>query len=449
MRLVERYATLVVRLRWLVLPVVGAILWAALTMLPSVAATGGGLSGVIGSGEPAIQAQIAAVQRFGLPLLSGTAVVQRDPGGLDPQAVRRAVLRALQVDRRTLETGRQPGQDLLGALPLINAPQLVPGAREQNTTIVTYLFADPTLGLSGQDRVARTYTAQIDQPADALVGIAGTIQNQAEERKILENRLPLVEAATLAAIALIVGLTFRSVVAPLVTLITAGIGYLLADRVIGALAGAAGLIVPVEIEPIVIALMLGITTDYSIFFLSGVRRRLRAGQTNPAATIEAVSEYLSIVLTAGLTVAAGVAALVVAKSTLFHAFGPGLAVTVLVGVAVAVVLVPAMLAVLGRWAFWPYGLAAQTPSGVGRAAISEPIDADDPAAAAPSRVVRLLRHRGVAAVVAALVIAVLLVAGSPVTGLRTAVSPVAALPAGNPAREAAAAASAGFTAGIL
>jgi RND superfamily putative drug exporter len=449
MRLVERYATLVVHLRWLVLPIVGAILWAALTMLPSVAATGGGLSGVIGSGAPAIQAQIAAVQRFGLPLLSGTAVVQRDPSGLNPQAVRRAVLRALQVDQRTLETGRQPGQDLLGALPLINVPQLVPGAREQNTTIVTYLFADPTLGLSGQDRVARTYTAQIDQPTDGLVGIAGTIQTQSEERKILESRLPLVEAATLAAIALIVGLTFRSVVAPLVTLITAGIGYLLADRVIGSLAGAAGLIVPVEIEPIVIALMLGITTDYSIFFLSGVRRRLRSGQTNPAATTEAVSEYLTIVLTAGLTVAAGVAALVVAKSPLFHAFGPGLAVTVLVGVAVAVVLVPAMLGVLGRWAFWPYGLATQAPSGAGRAALSEPIDADDPAAAAPSRVVRLLRNRGVAAVIAALVIAVLVVAGRPVTGLRSAVSPVAALPAGNPAREAAAAASAGFTAGIL
>ncbi len=448
MRLVERYATLVVRLRWLVLPIVGAILWAALTMLPSVAATGGGLSGVIGSGAPAIQAQIAAVQRFGLPLLSGTAVVQRDPSGLNPQAVRRAVLRALQVDQRTLETGRQPGQDLLGALPLINVPQLVPGAREQNTTIVTYLFADPTLGLSGQDRVARTYTAQIDQPTDGLIGVAGTIQTQSEERKILESRLPLVEAATLAAIALIVGLTFRSVVAPLVTLITAGIGYLLADRVIGSLAGAAGLIVPVEIEPIVIALMLGITTDYSIFFLSGVRR-LRSGQTNPAATTEAVSEYLTIVLTAGLTVAAGVAALVVAKSPLFHAFGPGLAVTVLVGVAVAVVLVPAMLGVLGRWAFWPYGLATQAPAGVGRAAISEPIDAGDPAPAAPSRVVRLLRNRGVAAVIAALVIAVLVVAGRPVTGLRSAVSPVAALPAGNPAREAAAAASAGFTAGIL
>jgi RND superfamily putative drug exporter len=451
MRLAERYATLVVRLRWLVLPIVGAILWAALTMLPSVAATGGGLSGVIGADDPAIQAQIAAVRRFGLPLLSGTAVVQRDPGGLDPQAVRRAVLRALQVDRRTLETGRQPGRELLGALPLINVPQLVPGAREQNTTIVTYLFADPTLGLSGQDRVARTYTAQLDQPTDALVGAAGTIQTQAEERKILESRLPLVEAATLAAIALIVGLTFRSVVAPLVTLITAGIGFLLADRVIGSLAGAAGLIVPVEIEPIVIALMLGITTDYSIFFLSGVRRRLRAGQSNPAATIEAVSEYLTIVLTAGLTVAAGVAALVVAKSNLFHAFGPGLAVTVLVGVAVAVILVPAMLGVLGRWAFWPYGLAAESTSGreVGRAAVSDPVESDAFASPAPTRLVRRLGNRWVAAMLVIAVVAVLVVAGRPVSELRTAVSPVAALPAGNPVREAAAAASAGFTAGIL
>jgi RND superfamily putative drug exporter len=44
---------------------------------------------------------------------------------------------------------------------------------------------------------------------------------------------------------------------------------------------------------------------------------------------------------------------------------------------------------------------------------------------------------------------VLLVAARPVTQLRSAVSPVAALPAGNPVREAAAAASAGFAPGIL
>jgi MMPL family len=103
--------------------------------------------------------------------------------------------------------------------------------------VVTYLFTDPTLGLSGQDRVARGYAASVGQPKDALVGVAGTIPTQAEERRILKGRLIWVEIATLAAIALIVGLTFRSVVAPLVTLVTAGVGYLLADRVIGSLAG--------------------------------------------------------------------------------------------------------------------------------------------------------------------------------------------------------------------
>lgn len=60
MRLAERYARLIVSLRWLVLPLVGAITRAALTMLPSVAATGGGLSNVIGADDPAIQAQIGA-----------------------------------------------------------------------------------------------------------------------------------------------------------------------------------------------------------------------------------------------------------------------------------------------------------------------------------------------------------------------------------------------------
>ncbi|MDQ4031514.1 MAG: MMPL family transporter [Actinomycetota bacterium] len=458
MRLARGYAKLVVRLRWLVLLNVAVGTWAALTMLPGVATAGGELSGIAAAGGPAIQAQLDAAQRFGLPLLTRTAVVQRDPDGLDPQATQRAVLRALEIDRRTLNTGLQPGRDIFLALPLVNSPRLVPAAGEQNTTIVTYLFANPTLSFNSQVKVAGEYAAGFDQPDDALVGVAGTIPTQVQARMILDRTLPLVEAATLVAIALIVGLTFRSVVAPLITLVTAAVGYLLADRVIGWLAGVADLTVPVEIQPIVVALMLGITTDYSIFFLSGLRRRLRAGQTNPAATRDAVGEYLAIVVAAGVIVAAGVAALVVAESDVFRAFGPGLAVTVLIGLAVAVVLVPAMLAVLGRWAFWPYGLAggrlsephAQPEGGV------EPVDAAAGAVSvSPVEVVqttgtaRLIRHRWVSAVVAAGVIAGLAVASVPLSELRSGVSPVDTLPPGNQVRDAAAAAAAGFSPGIL
>ncbi|MDQ4092526.1 MAG: MMPL family transporter, partial [Actinomycetota bacterium] len=317
------------------------------------------------------------------------------------------------------------------------------------------------LGFSSQARVADDYAAGFDRPGDALVGVAGTIPTQVQARMILDRTLPLVEVATLIAIALIVGLTFRSVVAPLITLVTATIGYLLADRVIGWLAGIADFTVPVEIQPIVVALMLGITTDYSILFLSGLRRRLQAGQTNPAATRAAVAEYLAIVLAAGVIVAAGVAALVVAESDVFRAFGPGLAVTVLVGLVVAVILVPAMLAVLGRWAFWPYGLTGgrHAEPDVQHTDGSEPVDSAAGAApfvpvaiVRPTRAARLIRHLGnrwISAVVAAGVIAGLAIASAPLFELRSGVSPVDTLPAGNPAREAAAAAAAGFAPGIL
>ena len=448
MRLTEYYARLVVLLRWLVLLAVGVITWAALTMLPGVAATGGGLATIAGAGGPVIQAQIDTARRFGLPLLTGTAVVQREPHGLALEAVQSAVLRAVEVDQRTLRTGLQPGRDLYLALPLVNTPLVVPAAAEHNTTVVTYLFTNPTLGLSGQDRVARKYAAQFGRPHDALVGVAGLIPTQAQQRSLLESRLPWVEGATLGAIALVVGLAFRSVVAPLITLITAAVGYLLADRVIGWLSQAAGVTVPVEIQPIIIALMLGIITDYSIFFLSGTRRRLQAGQTNTMATRAAVREYLPIVATAGIIVAAGVAALVVAESELFRAFGPGLAVTVLVGLLVAVVLIPAMLAILGRWAFWPYGLGAAPDAG--RAALSQAaVDPEHEVIPPPTRVVRLVQHRWVAAVLTAVVIFVLVVASMPLLGMRGAVSPVKSLPADNPVRHATMAAAAGFSPGIL
>jgi putative drug exporter of the RND superfamily len=96
----------------------------------------------------------------------------------------------------------------------MNTPLLVPAAAEHNTAVVTYLFTDPTLGLSSQDQVARDYAARFDRPHDALAGVAGLIPTQAQQKALVESRLPWVEGATLGAVALIVGLAFRSVVAP-------------------------------------------------------------------------------------------------------------------------------------------------------------------------------------------------------------------------------------------
>jgi RND superfamily putative drug exporter len=438
------YAAVVVRGRWVVLALVAVATVLVMRELPGLAGSQAGLSGLVGRDNPAITAQIDAVQRFGLPLLSRTAVVQRDPEGLDPFIQADTILRALEVDKRTLVAGGNPDSELLLAYPLINSPVLFPGAAEQYTSTVTYLFIAPTANLGEQDVIAADYAATLVQPDGGLVGSTGTIPVQAAQGRIVTDTLPLVELATLAAIALIVGFYFRSVAAPLITLLAAGVGYLVADRLIGFVGEATGLSAPSQLQPVVVALILGITTDYTIFFLSGLHRRLREGRDGREAVREAVAEYLPIVVVAGLTVAAGVATLMVAESALFQAFGPGLAISVITGLVVSITLVPALLAILGRWTFWP----ART----GRPLRDRP-DESDPAPAEraprPSRFLRAVGHRPVAGAVAALVLGLLVVASLPLAGLRAAVSPVDALPADDPARVAADAAAAGFAPGIL
>jgi RND superfamily putative drug exporter len=434
----------VVRGRWLVLALVTAGTAVAVLNLPGLAGAGGGLSGLVGRGNPAITAQVDAVQRFGLPLLSRTVVVQRDPEGLDPRVQAESVVRALQVVQRTVVAGGAPESELLLAYPLTNNPLLFPGAGEQNTTLVTYLFIAPTANLGEQDVIAADYAASLPRPEDGLVGATGTIPVQAAQGRLVTETLPLVELATVVAIALIVGLAFRSVLAPVITLLTAGVAYLLADRLIGLVGQLTGLSAPSQLQPVVVALILGITTDYTIFFLSGLQARLREGRVGRVAVREAVVEYLPIVVVAGLTVAAGVATLLVADSALFRAFGPGLAISVLAGLTVSVTMVPALLAILGRWALWPSRASRRAPErsvGAGTTAFDRP--------PVPTRFLRLVGCRPVAAAVTVAVAGLLVVAAVPLTGLRAAVSPVDALPADDPVREAAEAAATGFAPGIL
>jgi len=111
--LVHGYATLVVRGRWAVLALVAIGTYLAVTQLPGLAGSQAGLSGLIDQGNPAVTAEVDAVQRFGLPLLSRTVVVQRDPEGLDPFVQADSALRALEVDKRTLDAGGRPDSELL------------------------------------------------------------------------------------------------------------------------------------------------------------------------------------------------------------------------------------------------------------------------------------------------------------------------------------------------
>ena len=149
-------------------------------------------------------------------------------------------------------------------------------------------------------------------------------------------------------------LKFRSFIAPLVALLTAALSYFLAVRVtdyVGGLMQQGG--APEELKPLVLALVLGIVTDYAIFYLSSMRTGLEEGLDRLTAAKASAAQTGRIVLVAGIAVAAGCAAMLVAKSGFFRAFGPVLSLSVLTAVVVSVTLLPALLAIFGRGLFWP------------------------------------------------------------------------------------------------
>jgi len=430
----------------------------ATTFLPSTDETqSSSLSSLVPRNSAAVAAEEEINRAFDYPLFSRIQIVQRASGGLSRDAQARVISRAVDLDTGKLK-GRYP--EILGAIPMLNTAGLMPGSRESSTTAVTYLFVDPGLDIYTQRTVAEDYArAEISLPDDHLVGVTGAIPARAEEGDRVSMALPWVELATIVLVALIVGLHFRAVGAPLLTLVAAGVAYLVTMPVLVWLGQRTGTPVPEEIEPLVVVLLLGIVTDYSIFFLSGMRARLAEGRPPVLAAKSATGELARIILTAGMVVVAATAALVMTSLTFFRALGPGLAITVAIGLLVSVTFVPAVMGATGRALFWPTALPTATrPVSPPRGARPLPLHAESRAApetpAQPAArtwrasVVRAVTVKPVAAVVAVVILGGLLFAASFLRDAGLGISLPDELPKDAEAARAAAAAGQGFAPGV-
>jgi RND superfamily putative drug exporter len=412
---------------------------AATLYLPPLTATSA-IGGLIPPGAPALRAEYDAARIFGLPLTAQVAVVQRDPRGLSLAVQERAARQAAAVD--TGHAAQIPG--LAAAVPVANTAGAFPGSRERSTTIVTFLYFRPGTSIGAQaaggEAFARRYAGA---PADHLIGVTGPAPAQDAQGNLILRYLPWVELATVAAIALIVGWHFRSFGAPLATLACVAVAYLVAVRVVALVARHTGATLPPDLEPVLVVLLLGVTTDYSVFFLAGMRARLDAGLPRLVAARRTTAEFMPIIVTAGLVVAGGIAALTVARVGALAAFGPALALTVVTAMVVALTLAPALIAIFGGALFRP-GPARVHAGGPGAAAGEGP-----GASAWRDRAARLATARPVALVVAAACVAGLVLAGLGLKHIRLGFPLIRALPAASQEVRAEAAAAKGFVPGIL
>jgi RND superfamily putative drug exporter len=341
------FAVTVVGLRWfLVLGWIAAVAFTVVN-LPALGSSGG-LTDLIPAGSAAAHAEADATRLFGFPLDPGVAVIQRDPHGMPSSVVSQSVHTAVAVD----QTG-SPIAGLRFAVPLPNTPGLLTGTAEQSTSVLTYLvFRDST-----------SFAQQTTGAAEYIPGgqVTGLVPARYDQNLIIIRDLSRVELFTVLAIALIVGIRFGSIGAPIVALTCAATAYEISVRVVAWVAQRENISLPPDLEPILVVLLLGVTTDYSVFFLAGMRTRLAEGVPRVQAARLATAEYAPITVAAGLLVAAGTASLVVARTQLLQAFGPGLGLTVLIAMVVSMTLCPALMAIFGKLLFarryWEFSMS--------------------------------------------------------------------------------------------
>jgi len=437
----SRFGRVVVALRWPI--ALGWIAAAALAtvLLPSIKESQtGALGDLVPNDAAAIDAELRSAELFGFPLLSRTIVVQRDPDGLSAAAQASTVSRAAALNRNTL-----PGLDRVGgAIPVLNTVSIPPFTRERGTTAITYLFFEPEVGAAERIALAERVAERARAVAPGtFTGVTGALPARETQSELISDRLPLVELCTVLLVLIAVGVHYRALLAPLLTLLAIAVTYLITVRAVAWTGQRAGVAVPSEVQPVIVVLLFGILTDYAIFFLSRFRLRLSERTAARAAAERAAGELVGTILAAGLTVATASAALIVAELGFFQTFGPGVALAVLLALAVAVTLIPALLAIVGDATFWPSRPGREIPAERG----AEETPTEVKGRPVRSRALRAAgRHPALTAVACA---TVLLAAASGLTRIDVGQTLIRGLPRSGETHQAYIQAAQGFTPGVL
>ena len=139
----------------------------------------------------------------------------------------------------------------------------------------------------------------------------------------------------------------------LVPIFVVGIAYIVAGGLTYLFVRAGVTTVSGQSTAILIVLMFGAGTDYCLLIVARYRDELRR-TADPREAMELASKHTApAILSAGAIVVVAMLVLAVADFNATREMGPILALGIAVMVAAGLTLLPALLSVLGRRAFWP------------------------------------------------------------------------------------------------
>jgi putative drug exporter of the RND superfamily len=185
------------------------------------------------------------------------------------------------------------------------------------------------------------------------IHLTGELATQIDTQTANQNTQRTTELFSILFIIVLLLLVFRSVVAPLVTLVPAAISLLIAQPVIAELARRGVVEVSAITQLLLIVIVLGAGTDYGLFLIFRVREELAAGRSSHEAVTYSLTRVGESITYSAATVIVALLSLLLAQLGFYRGLGPALAVSVAIMLLAGLTLLPALLAIVGRIAFWP------------------------------------------------------------------------------------------------
>ena len=333
--MLERLGKFLVRRRW-------AVLAATLVAVVLAGAYGGSAITRLKSGgfdDPAAESTRAAEtlrDDFGIGDPNLILLVTAKRGAVDDPAV------AAAGESLTRRLAAEPDLAQVASYWTLDAPTL--RSQDGRQALVLGRITGDEEGLD--ERAEQLTAAYGRDDADLRVQIGGQAQVSREIGEQVEADLAKAEAIAVPITLLLLMVAFGGSVAGALPLAVGGfaiVGTLLVLRVLAELTD-----VSIYALNLTTALGLGLAIDYSLFIVSRYREELRAGREPADALVQTMRTAGRTVLFASTTIAVSLLALLVFPLYFLRSFGyAGIAVVALAAVGALIVL-PALLAVLGH-----------------------------------------------------------------------------------------------------
>ncbi|MFN8085677.1 MAG: efflux RND transporter permease subunit [Microbacterium sp.] len=164
----------------------------------------------------------------------------------------------------------------------------------------------------------------------------------------------LLLGVALGAVFIILVIVYRSPLLPILVLLTSTFALCVALLTVWWLAKAGVFVLNGQVQGILFILVIGAATDYALLYVARFREAIGRGEARWKATTSAWRGAFEPILASGGTVIAGLLCLLLSDLATNRALGPIASIGIVFAVLSALTFLPALLALTGRAAFWPF-----------------------------------------------------------------------------------------------